>query len=136
MAIRLDDDEPADVQMAPLIDCVFLLIAFFLVATTMRQVRRELPVDLPASAAAQATPHVQSTRVIGIDRQGGLSLDGVPLDGGRLRERLREAVAHDPAIRVRIDGDRAAPLQSAVDALDACRLEGLTSVGIQSRNKP
>lgn len=134
MAIRLEDDEPADVQLAPLIDCVFLLIAFFLVATTLRLARREVPVALPASSSADAAPDAAAVQVVAVDREGRLSLDGEAVDAAGLRERLCAAARRDPAARVRIDGDRAAPLQSVVDALDACRLAGLSDVGIQSRS--
>jgi biopolymer transport protein ExbD len=133
MAIRLDDDETPDVQMAPLIDCVFLLIAFFLVATTMRQARRELAIDLPTASPGEAVSTEAPLLIVAIDRDGRIAIDGMPVEAGALRARLAAAAAGGAARRVRIDGDRAAPLQSVVDVLDACRLQGLSAVGLQSR---
>ena len=38
MRVNLGEDDGVEVQMAPLIDCVFLLLIFFLVATTLRKI--------------------------------------------------------------------------------------------------
>jgi biopolymer transport protein ExbD len=35
MRVKFEDEETVEVQMAPLIDCVFLLLIFFLVGTTL-----------------------------------------------------------------------------------------------------
>ena len=35
MRVNLDSESQAEVSMSPLIDCVFLLLIFFLVATTV-----------------------------------------------------------------------------------------------------
>ena len=43
-----NEDEP-EVSMSPLIDCVFLLLIFFLVSTMTKVKNRDIPVDLPTS---------------------------------------------------------------------------------------
>ena len=48
-------DSLGDVQMGPLIDCVFLLLIFFLVTATMQKPHKELDLQLPNSAAARET---------------------------------------------------------------------------------
>ena len=37
MRLPLDEEEKVDIQMSPLIDCVFLLLIFFLVTTMMKK---------------------------------------------------------------------------------------------------
>ena len=66
---KLEDDLPVEVQMAPLIDCVFLLLIFFLVATTLRKIIKELPVELPDSAAAIEVRQEDDLLVIGMLRK-------------------------------------------------------------------
>ena len=48
MRIDLDTDEKAEVSMSPLIDCVFLLLIFFLVATMVKKENKDIEIDLPA----------------------------------------------------------------------------------------
>ena len=61
MRINLDDDESIEPSMAPLLDCIFLLLIFFLVATSFQQQKieenpelQQLSIQLPDSAAAMS----------------------------------------------------------------------------------
>ena len=47
MAIKQEEDAPVEVQLTPLIDCVFLLLIFFLVSSQLKKVEKRLEVDLP-----------------------------------------------------------------------------------------
>ena len=136
MRIREMEEEHIEVQMAPLIDCVFLLLIFFLVATTLKKIDKELPLDLPISEAAMRTPTSDDTLVVSIDRDGNLYLGSTPVGQGYLQEQLRRVAGENPQHHIRIDGDKTAPLQSVVQVLDLCNFEGLTNVRIKSGTKP
>jgi len=127
---KLDDDLPAEVQMAPLIDCVFLLLIFFLVATTLRKIVKELPLELPDSAAAIEVRQEDDLLVIGVNRQGELFVNSEPVSNEMLHERLQKAAARNPQPRIRIDGDRETTLQQLIQVLDLCQFERLNRVGI------
>lgn len=132
MRVNLGEDDAVEVQMAPLIDCVFLLLIFFLVATTLRKIERELPIELPQSAAAMDVAQVQGRLVISLDSIGGIHIGGEPVSLSVLHERLRSAAARNPNQRIRIDGDRRAPFQAVVHIIDLCQFEGLTRVSIRA----
>jgi len=136
MRIREMEEEHIEVQMAPLIDCVFLLLIFFLVATTLKKIDKELPLDLPFSQTAVENPTTDDTLVVSIDREGNLYLGSEPVGQGELQRKLRETAQKNPAHHVRIDGDKMTPLQSAVHVMDLCKFEGLTNVRIKSARQP
>ena len=46
MRLNYDDDDKVEVQMSPLIDCVFLLLIFFLVTTMMKKWEMQIPLTL------------------------------------------------------------------------------------------
>jgi biopolymer transport protein ExbD len=127
---RLDDDDGVEVQMAPLIDCVFLLLIFFLVATTLRKIHKELRLELPEAAAAVKVRRPEDMLVIGVDRKGQLFINAQPATTDMLHQRLKEAAKKTPQPRIRIDGDRKTTLQQLVHVFDLCQFEGLTHVGI------
>ena len=127
---KLEDDLPVEVQMAPLIDCVFLLLIFFLVATTLRKIVKEVQVELPDSAAAVEVRQEDDLLVIGVNRQGELFVNAEPVSTEMLHERLQEAARRTPPPRIRIDGDRETTLQQLVQVLDLCQFERLNRVGI------
>ena len=135
MRVELSDDDVMEVQMAPLIDCVFLLLIFFLVATTLKKIDRELPLELPESAAAVAAPRADDLLVVSLDSAGRFYLGSSPASVGMLHERLREAARANPDHKIRIEGDRTAPLEAIVHVLDLCNFEGLKNVRIRANDQ-
>ncbi len=133
MRLKWGDDEEIAVQMAPLIDCVFLLLIFFLVATTLKKVEKELPLNLPEAAASVSKQVDDNMTIISIDAAGNFYLGSEPVGQAYLGQKLRELGAKDTNHRIRIDGDRDAPLWAAVQVLDMCNFESLGNVGIKTK---
>lgn len=136
MRLRYEEDEAIEVQMAPLIDCVFLLLIFFLVATTLKKIEKELPVELPESQAALEVQVQEDLFTIGLDAAGQTYIKAEKVSLSMLRQQLQQAAAQDKTQRVRIDTDRATPAQYIVHVLDLCQFEGLTNVGIHTKRSP
>ncbi|KPK65391.1 MAG: hypothetical protein AMK73_03095 [Planctomycetes bacterium SM23_32] len=136
MRVRMEEDMDVGIQMAPLIDCVFLLLIFFLVATTLKKIEKELPLDLPEAAATVSRQVEDAMTIISIDRQGGLYLGSEPVGQGYLNEKLRELAGRNPDWRIRIDADREAPVWAAVQVLDICAFENLHNVGLKTKQTP
>ena len=136
MAVKSSLEEETDeIMMAPLIDCVFLMLIFFLVSSQMKKVEKELRVDLPDSMAAVSVKAEANMLVIGIDEVGRFYLGAEPVSRETIRARIQNTAAINPNQRVRIDGDRNAPFQSLVNILDECHFNGLNNIGINSRIK-
>ena len=136
MRIRIEDEDEVAVQMAPLIDCVFLLLIFFLVATTLKKIEKELPLDLPDAAAAVGKQTEDKMMIISIDRAGNFYLGSEPVGQAFLADKLKELGKSDPEERVRIDADRDAPAWAFVQILDMCNFENLHNVGIRTKQHP
>ena len=136
MKVDLDQGEEIGVQMAPLIDCVFLLLIFFLVTSTMKKIEPELPLELPQVHAdvlqrRQVTPDIT---VISIDQDGQFYLAGQPAGQEFLRKRLDQLAAEDLTARIRIDADRRAPAWALVQVVEMCNFRGLKNVGLRAAN--
>ncbi|NWK56392.1 biopolymer transporter ExbD [Verrucomicrobiaceae bacterium N1E253] len=65
---ELDDD--VDVSMSPLIDCVFLLLIFFLVTTMLKKTERRIPIRQPDAVLSVADTVKSDTMYIGLTKQG------------------------------------------------------------------
>ena len=132
MSVKFDDDEPVEVQMTSLIDCVFLLLIFFLVSSQMKRVEKELPIELPqANVTRQVKASPDLTTVL-VDKFGEIFVNSQPVGAEGLRAKLRDAARTAPNLRIRINGDVYAPFRSIVQVLDTCQGEGLTVVGINT----
>ncbi len=134
MKTRLTGEEEPAVQFAPLIDCVFLLLIFFLVAATLKKPHKEVEIELPHSAAAEEVQAEYHTVIIEVTKDGDVYLESEPVGTNLLRKRLRALAEEDPNRRVRIDGDRRTAFQHVVQVLDLCQFEGLNNVGVRTRD--
>ena len=136
MQIRLGGEETesdTQVQMAPLIDCVFLLLIFFLVTQALREIHPELPLDLPDAGASVKAKAVENTVIISVTKDGTIHVGGQAVTTRTLLTKLRDH-ARRPDARVRIDGDRAAAFQHIAYVLDLCQFEGLNNVGVRTKD--
>jgi biopolymer transport protein ExbD len=128
MQIELQEDEGVEVQMAPLIDCVFLLLIFFLVATTLKKIEKEIPLELPDAQLADREVPQSDILTVSVDREGNLYLGAEPATSGMVFNRFKAAAAEDPDQVVRINADRLAPWESILQVLELAKFEGLTNV--------
>ena len=126
-----DRDDP-DISMSPLIDCVFLLLIFFLVSSMTKVRNKDIPVELPTSEAAVRLLPSDNQSVIGIDRQGAFYWNGQPCTTNFLLEQLRDLCVADPGRRIRIDMDRDAPFGRFAEVMDACQFYDLSNIGISA----
>ncbi len=127
-----EGDEAVEVQMAPLIDCVFLLLIFFLVATTLKKISREVPLELPESIAAVNMTETPDMTIVALDKYGRTYIDGKQVTESQLHEKFKELGRTRPESRVRIDTDRTTQAQEILRVLDLCQFEGLRNVGFHA----
>lgn len=132
MKVDLRDDEAVEVQMAPMIDCVFLLLIFFLVATTLKKIDKELPLELPDASAAVEVQQPEGFSVISIDSQGAFYIDGAPVSVSLLQNRIRSLGMTEDA-KVRLDIDRTTTFQRVMQVLDLLTFEEVAYTGIKVR---
>ena len=125
------DDEDAKVQMEPLIDCMFLLLIFFLVATTLKKIEETLDIDLPRADAAVEAPVEEDALVISLDRDGVFYLGADPVSPGALLSRIkRESQESKGQRKIKINGDRQVPFQSVVEVFELCRIGQLDNIAV------
>jgi biopolymer transport protein ExbD len=135
MRVDVDDDDGIEVQMAPLIDCVFLLLVFFLVATTLKKIEKEVPLELPEAKLEGREVPQADILTVSVDKDGNLFLGGNPVTSGMVFEKFKAAAEEDPAQPVRINADRAAPWESILQVLELAKFEGLTNIRPGTRNE-
>ncbi len=134
MRIAQDDlFEEAGLNLAPMIDVVFLLLVFFMVATTFAREEEQLDVNLPASEAGEGAEPTDEITIV-LHQDGSVLVNGDPLDEAALPARLKLLADEDDSLPVTIRGDRDVVLQRVVAVMDACVLAGLTDVGMMTQD--
>ncbi|MCH7526783.1 MAG: biopolymer transporter ExbD [Planctomycetes bacterium] len=113
------------IDMTPLIDMVFLLLIFFLVATTFHQEEREMQIALPISSAGGPISATLRELIINVDAEGEIIVAGRPIGAEDLTTMITEAVAANPEQKVTIRGDRGTAYANVVRVLDICKNSGI-----------
>ena len=132
MAVKYEEEEKPEVQLTSMMDCIFLMLIFFLVSSQLKKIEKEIPMELPVSNVARDVKATPDLVTVSVDSKGELYVDFQPVGPAGLRAALQAAAAKKPDRRIRIDGDVFAPFRSIVHVLDTCQQERLTVVGIHT----
>ncbi len=132
MRIDTDADGRGDLvlDITSVIDVVFLLLIFFMLATTYRDPEREIDLDLPEAASSLAVETEADEIVVNVLRDGRLLLGEHDVDLAGLVAELRRAAQRDPAAAVTIRGDRLVTHEVIVSVMDACGQAGLRNLAV------
>ncbi len=126
MAVKPKKHAVGSLSVTPLIDVVFLLLIFFLVATRFSEEEREIDIELPT--ASQSLPLTQEPRemFINIDRDGQYFIDGKYHYPEQVEQLLRKAAANNPLTQtVVIRADKTTDWQYVLTAFDLCKKAGI-----------
>ncbi len=125
--------EPVDINLAPLIDVVFILLLFFVVTTTFTR-ETLLKVDLPQAVSGETTEERYSIPLeILIGQAGNYAVNGKTLassDLSALMAALLEVSEGDKEVPVTLSADAQAPHQAVVTAMDAASKLGFIHMRI------
>ena len=123
--------ENVDINLASLIDVVFVLLLFFVVTTTFTR-ETQLRVELPEAASATAPTDQPARQVeITISAEGVYSVNNNLLpksDLATLSEAIEQASAGDHQLPLSISADGKTPHQAVVTAMDAAGKLGFSQL--------
>jgi biopolymer transport protein ExbD len=125
-----------EVQIAPLIDVVFLLLIFYAVTTQFVSDER-LKLKLPEAKTAEQSGQGAEERppVIKVSSDGTVFINDEPVPEAQLEPRIRGLVDQSPEKSVILMGDRESDYGVVVHVLDICRSVGATTIQM-SAEKP
>jgi biopolymer transport protein ExbD len=122
LIIRESDVEAGiHIDFVPMVDVLFNLLIFFLLATTIAQVEREMQIALPFAESAGPISASLKEVVINVDGSGRIFISGSEVTPEQLREIVSQAVAGNPEQKVTVRGDRNTAYANIVNVLDVCK---------------
>ena len=130
MRIRRSSEDKLEIGMSSLIDCVFLLLIFFLITTVAKKENRDIDIDL--STSSLDVPPDNDTMVIGVNKEKMLFYNGRPVTISELHQILLELSEETQNRRIRIDCDKAVAFSRVVELLDLCSFRGLHNVAVRT----
>ena len=131
-AARRANKQTLELNIAPLIDMVFILLIFFLVTTSFI---KETGVDINRPSASTAVGKTANTLLIGITKENTIHLDRREIDVRAVRANVERSLAENPDGNVVIVADKDSKTGLVITVMDACKLAGAENVSIAA-SKP
>jgi len=128
------EEEAQTIQMAPLIDVVFLTLVFFMATAVYATLESEIDITLPTADSAVQSERAQGEIFINLRDDGAVVVNNRvmdlanPEDLARFQGILERVAEFFPGGSVIIRGDRAAMLGRAIQVLDCCRKADIQNV--------
>jgi biopolymer transport protein ExbD len=135
MPIKVGQGEEVSLNMTSLIDVVFFLNIFLLLATTFPRPEQDLEVELPKVVESAALTEAPAYRVVNVRRDGRVTLEQQEVTLEELTQTLSSARRQYEGLGVQVRGDAEAVHQRVAEVLHACQQAGIKQLGISVTTK-
>jgi biopolymer transport protein ExbD len=137
MPVKLDGKLPSDhaearIEIIPLIDIMFFLLAAFMLVSLSMVNLKSVKVNLPTATSATAEDNRDFVD-ISVDKAGTAYLDKKEIDDNPLIAALAGFRRANPNVRIIISADADARHGDVIHVLDLVRLAGIEKVAFEIR---
>lgn len=129
---KLPENHEARIEIIPLIDIMFFLLAAFMLVSLSMVNMKSVKVNLPTATSATADTKKDFIN-LSIDRSGAIFLDQQPVGANELAQQLKVMQSTNANLRVFISGDQDARHGDVIAALDLVRGVGIEKVAFEIR---
>ena len=116
-----------ELNIAPLIDMVFILLIFFIVTTSFV---KETGIEVSRPTASTAVSKDTATLLIAIDKDNRIFMDNREIDIRAVRANVERALAENPEGAIVVVADRDSHTGTAIQVMDGCRQAGAEDVSL------
>jgi biopolymer transport protein ExbD len=124
----------ARIEIIPLIDIVFFLLATFVMVSLSMVQNKGIKVNLPQAVTAKTNDEKTHVTVT-VDEEGHIYVDKEQMTIEGMKSHLQRLKSKENDLHVLINGDDKAYFGTAVTVLDEIRALGISKVAIQTKLK-
>jgi len=125
----------ARLEIIPLIDIMFFLLASFMLVSLSMTKQRTVSVNLPAAATGQANLKPDNIS-LAVNASGALFIEKQPIALEALEAMLKDKLKANKDLPLFISGDAATPHGAMIAVLDYVRRCGVTKVAFSVKPTP
>ncbi len=119
---KYDDSEDIEVDMSPMIDMVFLLLIFFIVASTV--IDEKVPIEIPKAAYSKVPDDTTGRLVISVNKNDEMFVGPMPVTIDQLKERIELELEADPNLRILIRSGAEVKYKTNEKIMEVCAKVG------------
>ena len=113
--------ERTGIQLAPMIDVVFLLLIFFIVLWNYARFETEIDISVPAASAGENPERTIGEIVVNVKKEGGIIIEEIERTELETLEMFKSIVAAYPDQALILRGDKEASFDHIVKVLNLCK---------------
>lgn len=113
--------ERTGIQLAPMIDVVFLLLIFFIVLWNYARFETEIDISVPAASAGENPERTIGEIVVNVNKEGAITIEGIERSEEETLKMFRNIVAAYPDQALILRGDKEASFDHIVKVLNLCK---------------
>ncbi len=113
------EDVDTEIDMSPMIDMVFLLLIFFIVASAVVDPNKPL-VELPSATKAKTAEDTTGRLQVSIDRTEQIYIGSEPVTFEGFKKRIEQEFELDPGIRIFLRTDMQVPYAVSKKLMRIC----------------
>ncbi len=132
---RRMNQEPMQLQLAPMIDVIMFLLCFFLLTWNLARYEQDLDVKVPVARNGKPPQNLPGEVIINLRSDGTVELERTALTLPELQEKLTDIEKVYPDQSVVVRGAENVPYKFVVGVLDTCRAAKLTNIAFAT-NRP
>ncbi len=114
-------------NITPLIDIIFILLIFFMIATQFK--KNSIPLNLPQSNGSST--EVSNSIILSLYEDGSINLDGTNIARDNLSHRLKELKQLKPNLSLTMACDRSLLFEDVIQVFEEVKAAGIEKVGIR-----
>ena len=126
---RFNRDEESDINLAPMLDVVFIMLIFFIVTATFIK-QAGIDVLRPMADSAEEKPTVSV--LVAVSETGDIWIDNKRVDPGAVRANIERIHAENPKGGLVVQADRGAQMKQVLAVLSAARAANITQVALST----
>ncbi len=124
-----------ELSIAPLIDIVFLLLVFFMLAGSFLNLE-SLDMDSPGTADSSGASGETESLVVRLHEDGAVTVNEVVISPDRIGDRMRQARLADDDLRVLVVAPSEEAVQRLITVVDDIREAGVSTIGVAVDESP
>ena len=127
MKLKLPAREDAAVDMAPMIDLVFLLLIFFMVASVVTELEK-VEVAIPESEYAKVPEDTKNRMMLSVDANNKIYAGTLPVTIEELKALIDNELNNNPELKILIRADERVEYKTCKEIMIACGEVGATDL--------
>ncbi len=133
MRLKRSQPKKARIEIIPMIDTIFFLLVFFMIASLAMTTMKGMPVNLPKTSAAKDRPMVKV--VLTLTETGRYYIDKKEVAFGAVYPEIKARVVENPKLVVVINCDKKQSWQKGIELADEAKRAGAELLTIATEPK-